>query len=135
MKGAMPKIQLMPKREKVSLLKRKPALPDPLASVEYAGNVEEDAKREFTALELAFKEQAKAEKASQKYANDSEFWFCACFQSREQVEAFLQALGIDPDTKYLSGFHLAEKLGIVLEAHPEPTRSKRGLDQSLTALT
>lgn len=131
----MPKISLMPKREKIALLNRNPHSADPLAIVEYTNNLEEDTKREFTALELAFKEQAKAEKSSQKYANDSEFWFCACFQSRAQVEEFLLALGFNKDTKYLAGNALAEKLGIALQQYPEPTRSRKGLDQSLTALT
>lgn len=134
MKGAMPKILKIPKRQKIAI-RRGVSLPDPLASVEYSGSVEDDAKREFTALEIAFKEQAKAEKASQEYANDSEFWTCLVFQSREQAEEFARKLGLDPGEKYLSGFHLASKLGIELEAYPEPTRSKRGLDQSLTALT
>lgn len=131
----MPKVSLTPKRAKAKLINRGATLPDPLASVEYSGEVEADTKREFTALELAFKEQAKAEKATQKYANDTEFWFCACFQSREQVEEFLQKLGFDKDVKYLAGNALAERLGIELTQYPEPTRSRKGLDKTLTALT
>lgn len=131
----MPKLSLLPKREKLSLLKRPVHLPDPLASVDYTGNLEEDTKREFTALELAFKEQAKAEKQARKYANDSEFWFCACFQSRAQVEEFLRKLGFDGDEKYIDGRKLAALFGIVLTEHPEPTRSRKGLDKTLTSLT
>jgi len=46
---------------------------------------------------------------------DSEYWFCVCFTSREQKEAFLRAAGLYAHgDKYLSGYVVAEKLGIEL---------------------
>jgi hypothetical protein len=52
-------------------------------------------------------------------AVDSEYWYCVSFESREQKEAFLKAMGwFDLGDKYLDGNELAERLGIALpEAH------------------
>lgn len=131
----MPKINIFGAKKAKKPLLARPKQASPLDSVEYTNNVAEDAKREFTALELAFKEQAKAEKKTQEYANDTEFWVCVCFQSREQVEEFLEKSNFHKDLKYISGVELAEKFGITLNKYPEPTRSRKGLDKTLTTLT
>lgn len=48
-------------------------------------------------------------------ATDTEFWFSVYFQSREQKEAFLQALSwLANGDKYLNGLELAEAMGIKL---------------------
>lgn len=62
-----------------------------------------------------FKEQAKKEDQRFLDDNDSEFWFAVCFQSREQKEAFLAALGwAEFGDKYLSGRKCAKKQGVDL---------------------
>lgn len=92
--------------------KRSDKTPDPLADVEYTGNIEEDAARELTALEQAYRERA-ANEANRFYAaTDSEYWACVCFRSREEREAFMRAIGEDPDTKYITGDRLKDLTGI-----------------------
>jgi hypothetical protein len=55
------------------------------------------------------------QKAEQQYrdAVDTEFWFCVCFQSREQKDAFIRALGWgDLGDKHMDGIELARRLGV-----------------------
>ncbi len=90
--------------------------PDPLAGVEYTGNVEKDAAAELSALEAAFRERRKDEDKRFKQATDSEFWFAACFPSRESKDAFLSAVGAARlGDKYIDGVALAKILGIELD--------------------
>lgn len=89
--------------------------PDPLAAVEYTGNVEEDSKAEFSALDQAYRDRAKAEADRFTAATDSEFWFAVCFKDRDEKERFLRAAGVKVrlmGDKYLSGRDLAAVLGI-----------------------
>lgn len=91
-----------------------PQDPHPLAGVEYTGEIEEDSHREIDALMDTFSGRAKREAERFELATDSEFWFAVCFQSREQKEAFLQAMGWTGDDKYLNGIDLAHKEGVLL---------------------
>ena len=124
-----------------SLLKKAPKLdpvPDPFNGIEYEGNVERDAKKEFTALEVAFKDDAKRERLAWVNAIDSEFWLTLCFRSRAQKEAFLAGLQARleinfPGDKYCDGEILAAALGIELPTE-EPQRQPRGTDPKLAEL-
>lgn len=88
---------------------------DPLANVDYTGELESDSDKEVSALLEGFQERAKREDERFRIATDSEFWFAVCFQSREQKEAFLQAMGwIQNGNKYLDGITLANQAGITL---------------------
>lgn len=90
--------------------------PDPLAAVEYSGDLQQDAASEFTALEEGYRNRAKAEADRFKRATDSEFWFAVCFTTREEKEAFLRAAGLaDLGDKYLDGNDVAHHLGIPLD--------------------
>lgn len=98
--------------------------PDPLAGYQYTGDVEADSAAEMSAVKSAFIARAKAEDKRRRKATDSEYWFCICFQSREQVEEFLrQTAWADPRDKYLDGQKVAKKLGVALT--PEPPQPAR----------
>lgn len=85
--------------------------PDPLADVEYTGDLSEDAARELTAMEQAYRERAKAEADRFRAATDSEFWFAVCFTSREEKEAFLAEFGLGGlGDKYLDGREVTKVL-------------------------
>jgi hypothetical protein len=87
--------------------------PDPLAHVNYTGNVEEDAKQELTALQQGFRDRAKREAERFRLATDSEFWIAVCFKSREDKERFLRnAHLLSVGDKYLDGYAVARVLGI-----------------------
>jgi hypothetical protein len=51
--------------------------PDPMADVEYTGDLEEDSKRELTALQKGFRERARREQERFELATDSEYWICS----------------------------------------------------------
>jgi hypothetical protein len=94
-----------------------PETPDPLAEVDYTGDQEQDCKAELTALQAAFRERKANEARRFEIATDTEYWCALVFQTRDQKEAFLQALGLLPyGDKYLDGALVAEKMGIPLPA-------------------
>lgn len=126
--------QLAQKPDLEALTHRK-AVPDPLASVEYGQGIEADTEHELSALLTGFKERAKQEQERFELATDSEFWFAVCFQSREQKEAFLQALEwLTLGDKYLDGTAIARLMGIEL---PKVSLSNKKVkpDPKLTKLT
>ena len=89
--------------------------PDPLANVDYTGDLSEDSQRELTAREEGYRERAKNEAKRFTAATDSEYWFAVCFSDREEKQRFLSAIGLTghsaPD-KYITGRQLAAALGI-----------------------
>lgn len=86
-------------------------VPDPLAGVEYTGDLAADAAAELTAMEQGYRDRASAEADRFRAATDSEFWFAVCFTSREEKEAFLDELGARSiGDKYLDGQVLARLL-------------------------
>ena len=96
---------------------------DPLADVKYGNGIEKDTLAELAALRKANARAANPDAVRQfdkaklqaKQRNDSEYWCALCFQSREQKEEFLKALGILADgDKYLDGVKVAEKMKITL---------------------
>jgi hypothetical protein len=65
----------------------------------------------------AFAQRAQDDRARFLDATDSEYWFAVCFTSREQKEAFLNAVqwpGVEPDDKYIHGEDIASALVIEL---------------------
>jgi hypothetical protein len=87
--------------------------PDPLAEVEYTGDLKNDAAAEFTALEHGYRDRAKQEAGRFKRATDSEYWFAVCFTTREEKELFLQRAGLaDLGDKYLDGREVTDRLNI-----------------------
>lgn len=90
---------------------------DPAIQVEYTGKMETDAKAELDEVAKGFRERRDQEAKRRKKATDSEYWVCLCFQTREQVEAFLEATRwAGSDAKYIDGQQVAKKLGVKLPA-------------------
>ena len=93
----------------------KPA-PDPLADVEYTGDLAEDSARELSAMEVAYRDRAKAEASRFQDATDSEYWVAICFKSRADKERFLASSRLAPlGDKYLNGYKAARTLGVDME--------------------
>ena len=87
----------------------------PLAALPLKGDVEVDAREELTELQKGFAQRRHEESRRRELATDSEYWFAVCFSSREQKEHFLKALNLIADgDKYLDGYKVAEKFGVVL---------------------
>lgn len=90
--------------------------PDPLADVDYTGDLAVDSLSEFDAVQAAFRDRRKTEDKRFTDATDSEFWFAVCFRTREEKDAFLKATGLDQlGDKYLDGGKAAAILKITNE--------------------
>ena len=89
---------------------------------------------QLTALQQKFRESRAQERKRFLKTTDSEYWFCVCFRSREQKDAFLKATGwkIGRDDKYIDGTKIAALLKIPL---PDDAirYAKRPSDRSLLA--
>ena len=71
---------------------------------EERGDIEKDAKEELSEALKSFKKKAKAEHKVFVDNTDSEYWFCVCFQNREQKDEFLRKSNLMPiGDKYLNG--------------------------------
>ncbi|WNV82226.1 hypothetical protein [Umezawaea sp. Da 62-37] len=89
--------------------------PDPLADVDYTGDLAADSAAELDALAIGFRERTKREDERFRLATDSEYWFALCFKSREEKDAFLQAARlVHIGDKYLDGRAAAMALGVEL---------------------
>lgn len=89
---------------------------DPLADVEYSGNLQEDSRAELTALQRAYRQRAKAEASRFRAVTDSEYWVALCFTSRGEKESFLAQAGlIHLGDKYIDGRKAARVLGIDID--------------------
>lgn len=89
---------------------------DPLADVEYSGNLQEDSRAELTALQRAYRQRAKAEATRFRAATDSEYWVALCFTSRGEKETFLSQAGlIHLGDKYIDGRAAARVFNIELD--------------------
>lgn len=67
-----------------------------------------------------FRKDMAREKASMKLANDTEFWCALVFETRDQKDAFLEAVKLARlGDKYVNGVRLAESIGIKLPAGPK----------------
>lgn len=84
----------------------------------------DERKSDLTDLQKAFRERNKASKKDFEQRTDSEYWFCVCFQSREEKEELLRLLGwSDLGDKYLDGLKVAEREGINLESKSPKMRN------------
>lgn len=89
---------------------------DPLANVQYTGNVEADAKAELDELQKGFRARRDAEAKRFEQATDSEYWFAVCFKSRADKDAFLSAIKASRlGDKYLDGYQLARLLKVDID--------------------
>ena len=99
------------------------------------GSKVEAKKAELNALQQGFADRAKQEKKRFEDATDSEFWFCMCFNTREQKEAFLEQIGWDTNgaDKYVDGVDVARQVGLKLPA--SPIRREPRIDKTFLKLT
>ena len=94
---------------------------------EQTGDPEVDSLSDLTELEDGWRKKMSAEGKRFELATDSEYWACLCFQTREQKEAFLAALGVlYLGDKYLDGQEVAKKLGISLPPADVPYNASEG---------
>lgn len=106
-------------------------VPDYVTPIEETGNPETDCAAELDAVQDAFRARAKDEGERFRLATDSEYWAAICFQTREQKEAFLAALGVlVHGDKYLDGQVVADKLGIALPKANVPYNTSAKRDKS-----
>ncbi|MER7009923.1 hypothetical protein ABT324_00645 [Saccharopolyspora sp. NPDC000359] len=90
--------------------------PDPLADVEYTGDLAEDSRRELNAVQQGFRDRAKREAERFRLATDSEYWVAVCFKSREDKEKFLRNAGLLAiGDKYMDGYAVARVLGVEMD--------------------
>lgn len=113
-------------------------LDDPRVTGKHNGNIEHDTavdNDEIFDQFAAIREGRKQQEEARLLANDTEFWFAAYFQSREQKEAFLKAMDwFQHGDKYLDGRYLARTQGIELPARPAPYKVGK-LDAKFVGLT
>lgn len=96
---------------------------------------EETALAEVSDLLAGFKERAANETERFDDATDSEYWFCICFQTRDQKDEFLTKVGwMEIGDKYLDGMLVAEVMGIKLEARIPPMPRADNVDRRLSML-
>lgn len=87
----------------------------------------------ITAAQMAFRERRAHEQKRTEVIFDSEYWAAICFETREQKDAFLIALGVEDD-KYVDGIALANKMNIELGATAIRPAVRKGLDKKLEPL-
>ena len=102
-------------------VKRKPLwpfdpAPDPLADT-ISDDPETDAIEELNQLHAGFRARKDAEALRFKNATDTGYYFVVVFETREQAQVALNAMGCTPNNGgdlYVDGRALAEKLGVEL---------------------
>lgn len=97
---------------------------NPLADVEMTGDIQEDADASMSEALRQIIDRKKATQEKFRTATDSEFFFCVCFQSREQKDEFLKAVRWDDlGDKYLNGLEIARRLAVPVTVIPiEPLK-------------
>lgn len=91
-------------------------IPDPLADVEYTGDLEKDSAAELDAVAKGWRDRRDREETRFLDAVDSEFWFAVCFRTRAHKDAFIEAMKIGAlGDKYIDGHKLARMLGLDIE--------------------
>ncbi len=89
---------------------------DPIDGLDTSGlDIDEGMKKEVSAVLQGFKDRNKRDRARFDLAVDSEYHATLVFQSREQKEIFLAAMGwLEYGDKYLNGLILAALQGVEL---------------------
>lgn len=134
--GGLPALPALPKLKTITEMAKANENPLDRNNEHYLNDAEHDSELdagviadEFAVIRAARKQQAEAI----ELANDSEFWFAMYFQTREQKEAFVAALGLKQD-KYIDGQEAARIMGIALPPRPAPYKVGK-VDRKLAELT
>lgn len=90
--------------------------PDPLKGSKPTGDLEADTNRELGQIEQGFRERMKVEAERFKAATDTNYYFCAVFETAGQCDAFLAATGLDKGLSdlFIDGRQLAALMDIEL---------------------
>lgn len=97
---------------------------------------DKEALRQLENLRQEFKRVGKMPQQLRQRVTDSEYWCAVCFQSREQLMAFLKVLDIPAkENKYVDGLVLAQKLGITLPPAEVRFRLSDHVDKDFQELT
>ncbi|EGY53133.1 hypothetical protein [Neisseria shayeganii] len=124
------KLEAAKQKAKQAVAKHKRSKDPAVIMPEPTGNPEVDSKADLDAVQQGFRDRIKNESNRFELATDSEYWFAACFQTREQKEAFLKAIDLlAHGDKYIDGRLLAEKLGITLPDADVPYRTEGKIDK------
>ena len=95
------------------------------------GDAEADSAADLDAVQEGFRKRAQDEGKRFALATDTEYWSCICFQTREQKEAFLAAIGVlKHGDKYLDGALVAKALGIDLPPADVPYNTSARRDKA-----
>lgn len=115
-----PSMPKMPKMPKMPGMKPRP-LPsmqraaDPMKGVQLPDDLEKSPAVELSAVQQGFRDRAAQEAARFEDATDTGYYSCLVFENRDQLEAFLQGIGmLGQDDLYLDGRVLAKLMGIDL---------------------
>lgn len=110
--------------------------PDPLAGVQYTGNLEADSAAELGAIEQGFRARMANEQDRVNNELDTERWFCVVFETRDQRDDFLAKAKLAPpgDNKYLDYRDVAAALGIDVIDSGRKYRPEPRIDAKLAAL-
>ena len=86
-----------------------------------------DTEEELTEVQRGFRERLAAEEHRKADITDTAYYACICFQSSEQLDAFLAALQIEDDSRFLDGVQLSKRLGITIpKCQPWPRLKTAG---------
>jgi hypothetical protein len=91
-----------------------------------AGDIEGECKTQLQVIATGIAKRSHDEQARRRKATDSEYWFCVCFQTRAEVEAFLKATKwAPPGAKYIDGRIIARKMNVSIPVDDTPFGSVR----------
>jgi hypothetical protein len=108
----MLKLPMMP-LPKMPTMPRMPSLAGGIGQRKQAAEEEEPVESKVAEIRTAFMQRTINEADRFKLVTDTEYWCCMCFETREQKEAFLKALGmLEEGDKYIDGRKVAASLGI-----------------------
>lgn len=105
---------------------------------EPTGDAHADSLADLDAVQAGFRARAADESRRFALATDSEFWSALCFQTREQRDAFLAAIGaldLVIDARYIDGCELAKRMGVTLPDASVPYRAEPKLDPEWVKLS
>lgn len=100
---------------------RKSPHKSPLEDFEPTGDLEKDMQEEDRIIGDAYKgflERSRREKARFDFSVDASFWSGVCFKSTQDLQLFLDAVGMGSslyENQHMDGYELAEKLGLNIE--------------------
>lgn len=109
--------------------------PDPLAKVQYTGDIEADSAAELGAIEQGFRARMANEQDRVNKELDTERWFCVVFETRDQKDDFLAKTGLaSHGDKYLDYRDVAKVLGVDVIDSGRTYRPEPRIDAKLAAL-